>query len=162
MGMSHRGMPGGTAPRHLGGISQALGIAPSAPFMMGHDEGQQAVRGGHMGRSQINGQTEGQQRFQQAAANQIAALQQKANRGGPALAMQPLAGRSTQRGATPPVNPGMDRARSPAVGPYFAANGHSAAFAQQDPALSSAFPSLLNGLGRQGNARRDGSTHPLW
>lgn len=168
--MSHHSLPGGNPPRHPGGISQALGITTSAPFVgMGMDGGQPGLRGGQtQPRPQPSVIGDAQHARYAQQQQQLASLQQKAaSRGQPGLGMPPQhtqAGRGAQRGSNTPANGvGEDRARSPAMGPYFAANGHSMAFAQGEPPLSSAFPSLLNGLGRQGNsARRDGSTHPLW
>ncbi|KAK9813951.1 hypothetical protein WJX73_006379 [Symbiochloris irregularis] len=77
----------------------------------------------------------------------------RSNLGFPA-AQGPAASQALRMGSGSSVAPGADRARSPAVGPFFAANGHSAAFAPppaKDAALPSAFPNgLLNGLGGQG------------
>lgn len=166
--MTHRGLPAAAAvPRHLGGISQALGISMSAPFALPDAGRVQMGRGGTVvGRPQMNGPMEATQRFQ-ARPNQLGSLQQKAvSRGASAAVVPPHQQQQPGRAGAvgnPGALSGIDRARSPAVGPFFAANGHSAAFAPADPALSGAFPaSLLNGLGRSSGPSRDGSGHQLW
>ena len=182
--MNHqRGTPsgGGYHHQHLGGISQALGLAQaSTPFPAGDAAVAQQQRAQLAGGAVVGGPPRHQanglphsahQRFhQRGGSGDLAALQQKAAamRGGtPAVmpAQQQHVGRVGTR-VSPPMMPPSDRTRSPAVGPYFAANGHSAAFAPTDPALpGGAFhSSLLNGFPSRPSAPgRDGpAPHQLW
>ena len=175
-GVSGSGSANAATMRHsgYGGISQALGLSmPFSSAEAAQQQQQQVMRmGGPAVRPHNNGQLDTnlisqQQQQQQPRYAQRGPQQQK---GGPRLASQ-APGRHQQpvRGVPVPaaVAPGADRARSPSVGPYFAANGHSAAFAApaKDAALPSGFPNnLLNGLGGpQGHAGSERSGHhQLW